>query len=94
MVNTGTQGLHKTSGRWRLGVGLSLGAAFMWGLLPIALSGLLEHMSAMTITWYRFALAGAVLAVPVIRSRGLAPAARAGRSVIVLPVQMAHHALT
>jgi len=84
MADAGAQRLHTTSGRWRLGVGLSLGAAFMWGLLPIALSGLLEHMSAMTVTWYRFALAGAVLAVPIIRSRSLAPAARAGRPVIAL----------
>jgi drug/metabolite transporter (DMT)-like permease len=69
-----TRRLHKTSGRWRLGVALSLGAVLMWGLLPIALSGLLDQMDAMTITWYRFVLAGVVLLIPVVRSRGLAPA--------------------
>jgi drug/metabolite transporter (DMT)-like permease len=78
------KGLHTTSGRWRLGVALSLGAVFMWGLLPIALSGLLAQMSAMTITWYRFVLAGAVLAFFVARSRGLAPIKGGGRAVIGL----------
>lgn len=77
-------GLHTTSGRWRLGLGLSLGAVLMWGLLPIALSGLLEHMDAVTITWFRFAGAGVLLTFPVIRSRGLAPVASGGRRTIGL----------
>jgi len=84
MASTGPAELHTTSGRWRLGVALSLGAVFMWGLLPIALSGLLEHMSAMTITWFRFALAGAALAIPVARSRGLAPVFGNRRAVVGL----------
>jgi drug/metabolite transporter (DMT)-like permease len=79
-----TAGPHTTSGRWRLGVALSLGAVLMWGLLPIALSGLLEQMSALTITWYRFVVAGVVLVFPVLRSRGLSPVAGAGRSVVSL----------
>jgi len=56
----------------------------MWGLLPIALSGLLEQMSALTITWYRFVLAGVALAIPVARSRGLAPVLGGGRTVVRL----------
>jgi len=76
--------LHTTSGRWRLGLGLSLGAVVMWGLLPIALSGLLEQMDPVTITWYRFVVAGLVLIVPVARSRGLAPAAAGGKRVVGL----------
>lgn len=63
-----------------------LGAVLMWGLLPIALSGLLEQMSALTITWYRFVVAGVVLVFPVLRSRGLSPVAGAGRSVVRLLV--------
>jgi drug/metabolite transporter (DMT)-like permease len=56
----------------------------MWGLLPIALSGLLAQMDAMTITWYRFMLAGTVLVFFVVRSRGLAPLRAGGRSAVVL----------
>lgn len=77
-------GLHTTSGRWRLGLALSLGAVLMWGLLPIALSGLLEYMDPVTITWYRFAAAGVILAFPVARSRGLAPIARDRRRSLLL----------
>jgi drug/metabolite transporter (DMT)-like permease len=72
-------GLHTTSGRWKLGLGLSLGAVFMWGLLPIALSGLLEQLDPITITWFRFVGAGLVLLGPVIHSRGLTPILRGGR---------------
>ena len=80
----GARELHVTTGRWRLGLALSLGAVFMWGLLPIALSGLLEQMGALTITWYRFVVAGVVLVIPVLRSRGLAPVAGGGRHVVGL----------
>ncbi len=76
--------IHTTSGRWRLGVYLALGAAVMWGLLPVALAGLLRHMDAVTITWYRFLIAGVLLAVPVARSRALAPLRGAGRATAVL----------
>ncbi len=64
---------HRTSGRWRLGVALSLGAVLMWGLLPIGLKALLRQLDPLTITWYRFLGSAVVLAIPVIRSRGLAP---------------------
>jgi drug/metabolite transporter (DMT)-like permease len=43
-------------------------------------------MSALTITWYRFVVAGVVLVFPVLRSRGLSPVAGAGRSVVRLLV--------
>jgi len=83
-VTNQNPGLHTTTGRWRLGLGLSLGAVLMWGVLPIALNGLLEHMDAITITWFRFAGAGVVLTFPVLRSRGLAPIAGGGRRMIGL----------
>lgn len=58
---------HRPSGRWRLGLGLSLITVFMWGLLPVALQITLERMDGYTITWYRFMvsalLLGAYLAV-------------------------------
>lgn len=50
------------SSNWRLGLGYSLITAIMWGLLPLALKGLLGQMDPMTITWYRF-IVSAVLAL-------------------------------
>jgi drug/metabolite transporter (DMT)-like permease len=41
---------------------LSLIAAGLWGILPIALKELLAGMDAITIVWYRFLAAGLVLA--------------------------------
>lgn len=49
--------MHKTSGRWQLGLLLSLTTAVMWGILPIALKGLLDTIDSYTITWYRFIVA-------------------------------------
>jgi drug/metabolite transporter (DMT)-like permease len=53
--------MHTTSGRWQLGLFLSLVTAILWGLLPIALKGLLKYTDAMTITWLRFLFAAIVL---------------------------------
>lgn len=49
--------MHTVSGRWQLGLTLSLITVFLWGLLPIALKGVLLQMDAVTVTWYRFAVA-------------------------------------
>lgn len=46
--------MHKTSGQWKKGLYLSLTTATLWGMLPIALKGLLETIDSVTITWYRF----------------------------------------
>jgi drug/metabolite transporter (DMT)-like permease len=46
---------------------LSLLTTLIWGLMPIALKRLLDSMDAYTITWYRFLVAGGLLAIPVIR---------------------------
>lgn len=46
-----------------LGFLLSLVAAILWGILPIALKELLAGMDAATIVWYRFLVAGVVLGV-------------------------------
>jgi drug/metabolite transporter (DMT)-like permease len=40
---------------------LSLIAAVMWGMLPVALKEVLAAMDATTIVWYRFLVAGVVL---------------------------------
>jgi len=40
---------------------LSLTAAVMWGMLPVALKEVLSGMDATTIVWYRFLIAGVVL---------------------------------
>ncbi|WP_323845137.1 DMT family transporter [Microbulbifer magnicolonia] len=46
---------------WKIGLPLALITTFMWALLPIALKGLLDSISAATATWYRF-VGAAVLA--------------------------------
>ncbi len=47
--------LHQASGRWRLGLLLSLAAGLCWATLPIALKVALERVDAVTLTWFRFA---------------------------------------
>lgn len=54
--------MHKITGRWQLGLALSLTTAILWGLLPIALKGLLNYLDSVTITWLRFLIAAIVLA--------------------------------
>ena len=49
--------MHIVSGRWQLGLALSLTTVILWGLLPIALKGVLLEMDPVTVTWYRFAVA-------------------------------------
>jgi len=55
--------LHQSSGRWQLGLFLSLLTAFLWGVLPVALKGILQDMDATTITWYRFTVAVLLMAI-------------------------------
>lgn len=55
-------GLHQASGRWRLGLGLSLTAALSWATLPVALKIALEQVDAVTLTWFRFLVAALVTA--------------------------------
>jgi drug/metabolite transporter (DMT)-like permease len=49
--------LHRTTGNWRLGLGLSLITVVLWGLLPIALAIVLNKLDPYTINWFRFATA-------------------------------------
>jgi drug/metabolite transporter (DMT)-like permease len=55
--------LHSTSGKWRLGLALSLLTVLLWGVLPIALSVALEALDAYTVTWFRFLVSFGLLAV-------------------------------
>ena len=49
--------LHQTTGNWRLGLGLSLITAILWGLVPVALAIVLPKLDIYTINWFRFATA-------------------------------------
>lgn len=49
--------LHHTSGKWQLGVGLSLSTCFMWGILPIALAIVVKKLDPYTLCWFRFLIA-------------------------------------
>ncbi len=49
--------MHKASGRWQLGLGLSLITAILWGILPLALGILLRQVSAATCMTVRFLVA-------------------------------------
>jgi len=53
--------MHTTTGRWRLGLALTLVTTLSWGVLPIALKIMLGVMDAVTITWYRFLIASVLL---------------------------------
>ncbi len=53
--------MHRTSGRWKLGLALALITTAVWSVLPIALKLTLSGMDAYTIIWYRFAVSALVL---------------------------------
>jgi drug/metabolite transporter (DMT)-like permease len=55
--------LHQSSGRWRLGLALSLLTVFLWGILPIALTVTLQTLNIYTIIWFRFLVSFALLAI-------------------------------
>ncbi|MEH2090014.1 DMT family transporter [Nostoc sp.] len=55
--------LHKSSGRWRLGLTLSLLTVFLWGILPIALAVTLQVLDVYTVIWFRFLVSFILLAV-------------------------------
>ncbi|HEY9810310.1 MAG TPA: DMT family transporter [Halomicronema sp.] len=53
--------LHQSSGRWRFGLALSLTTAFLWGVLPVALSVTLQKLDVYTVIWFRFLVSFGVL---------------------------------
>ncbi|MDG2089942.1 MAG: DMT family transporter [Gammaproteobacteria bacterium] len=55
--------MHKPAQNHVAGFFLSLTAAILWGVIPIAIKELLAGMDASTIVWYRFIAAGLALLV-------------------------------
>ncbi|MBD2102094.1 DMT family transporter [Leptolyngbya sp. FACHB-261] len=55
--------LHHSSGRWRLGLALSLLTVVLWGILPITLKVTLQALDVYTVTWFRFLVSFALLAL-------------------------------
>jgi drug/metabolite transporter (DMT)-like permease len=53
--------MSRVSGRWKLGFLLALTTASLWGVLPIALKGVMETLDPITTTFFRFAIAAALL---------------------------------
>ncbi|MBW4486934.1 MAG: DMT family transporter [Trichocoleus desertorum ATA4-8-CV12] len=55
--------LHHSSGRWRLGLALSLLTVLLWGVLPVALMVTLQVLDVYTVTWFRFLVSFGLLAL-------------------------------
>lgn len=55
--------MHQSSGRWRLGLSLSLVTVFLWGVLPLALTVTLQELDVYTIIWFRFLTSFLLLAI-------------------------------
>ncbi len=53
--------MTSVSGRWKLGLLLALSTATMWGVLPIALTGVMATLDPITTTFFRFSLAALLL---------------------------------
>ena len=53
--------MNLLSGRWKFGLFLASCTAFMWGVLPIALKGVLTTLDPMTTTFFRYAIAAALI---------------------------------
>ncbi len=66
-------GLHQTTGRARLGFGLALTTAMMWGVLPLSLKALQGEMDSSTIVFFRF-LVSSLLVGGWLTARGKLPA--------------------
>ena len=74
--------MHTPSGRWALGLGLSIITSLAFGFLPIALKGMLEMLDVYTLTWYRFMISVAVLAPFIVRPGKLSTTAWPGKRLI------------
>ena len=62
---------------------LSLTAAVLWGMLPVALKEILSGMDAGTVVWYRFLVAGVVLWLWMARGGNLPKFLSASRAIQV-----------
>lgn len=75
--------MHQTSGQWRIGLALSLLAVLLWGVLPLALTITLQVLDVYTVTWFRFAISFALLAI-FLAARQQLPNLRKLRSILKL----------
>lgn len=73
--------LHQSSGRWRLGLALSLLTVLLWGVLPIALKVTLQALDVYTVTWFRFLAAFGLLGIYLAGRRQLPKLHQLGRDV-------------
>ncbi len=63
--------LHTVTGQWKYGLILTIVTTVLWGLLPIALKGLLDRMDAYTIVWYRLLVSASFLFIYITCRHGL-----------------------
>jgi drug/metabolite transporter (DMT)-like permease len=68
--------LHRTTGNWKLGLGLSVITVILWGLVPVALAIILKKLDAYTINWFRFATAFILLGCYLAKQGNLPKVAR------------------
>lgn len=76
--------LHRTTGNWRLGLGLSLITVVLWGLVPVALAIVLNKLDPYTINWFRFATAFILLGCYLAKQGNLPKLAQLRRVPIYL----------
>ena len=81
--------VHKTTGRWKVGLTLAFTAAGLWGVLPIALELTLGGLDPYTLTWYRFAVSSLLLGL-ILAARGGLPAVKSlsGRGWVLLGIAL------
>ena len=75
--------MHKPGQNHVAGFLLSLTAAILWGVIPIAIKELLAGMDASTIVWYRFMAAGLALLVWLTVTKKLPKVATLNKQTIV-----------
>jgi drug/metabolite transporter (DMT)-like permease len=63
--------LHRTTGNWRLGLGLSMITVILWGLVPITLAIVLKKLDVYTINWFRFVTAFILLGCYLVNQKNL-----------------------
>ncbi len=79
--------LHRSTGRWQLGLALALITAGCWATLPAALKIVLADIDAVSLTWLRFVIAAAALGLWLgFRGRLRAYRGLSGRGWILLAV--------
>lgn len=60
--------MHRTSGRWLLGLGLSLLSVLFWGALPITQTLALQAVDIYTLIWFCFLVSFTLLAILLVRN--------------------------